>query len=321
MRNRIEIRLLLIVAAAAVCTLLATDARAATLAQLDRAAVAQLGARFESKTVQVEGTAIHYVRGGVGPPILLMHGFPEDWYEYRKVMPELSKRFTVIAVDLPGVGGSAPSAKGYTDAAMADEIHELVERLKLGRVYVVGHDIGGMVAYAYVRRHGDGVRGAMFLDAPLPGIGPWDEIMREPLVWHVGFHRAPNELAEKLVMGHQADYFRYFLRASAFTEPDVAHYASAYANVGQLHAMFEMYRAFPQDAGFNQSQHNRVDLPLVVAAGERSPFAKYVPQLAAGLRANGCARVQTATIRGSSHYVMEEAPTEVLKLIEENAGQ
>jgi pimeloyl-ACP methyl ester carboxylesterase len=287
----------------------------------DRGAPTELGAGFASNAAPADGTVLHYVRGGTGPAVLLLHGFPEDWYEYRKIMPELSRRFTVVAVDLPGVGGSTPSTKGYDDAAMADEIHELAERLHLGRAYVVGHDIGGMVAYAYVRRHESDVRGAMLLDAPLPGIGPWDEIMREPLVWHVGFHQAPGELAEKLVMGRQTEYFGYFLRASAFTNADVAHYASAYAKKSQLHAMFEMYRAFGADAEFNAAQRGRVDVPLVVAAGERSPFAKYLPQISGSLRANGCARVETATIAGSSHYVVEEAPVQVLELIEKNAAQ
>lgn len=274
---------------------------------------------FVSSTAKVHGATLHYVRGGSGPAVLLLHGFPEDWFEYRKMMPELAKSFTVVAVDLPGVGGSSPSADGYTDAAMADEIHELAEQLGLGRVYLVGHDIGGMVTYAYVRRHSDGLRGAMMLDAPLPGIGPWDEIMREPVVWHVRFQWAPNELAEKLVIGHQDEYFRYFLRGPAFTDADVAHYASAYAKFSQLHAMFEVYRAFDADAQFNSAQKDRVEVPLVVGAGERSPFAKYVPPMAASLRANGCERVETATILGSSHYVMEEASGRVLELIEVNA--
>lgn len=310
------------VAAALACAMLATSAAGAEAAAASgQAAVAQLGPGFTSQTLALSGTALHYVRGGAGPAILLLHGFPEDWLEYRKVMPELAKRFTVIAVDLPGVGGSAPSASGYTNAAMADEIHELLAGLRLERVYVVGHDVGGIVAYAFIRRHPDDIRGAMILDAPLPGIGPWNAILREPLVWHVGFHQAPDELAEKLVMGRQAVYFRNFLRGPAFTDDDVAHYAAAYAKESQLHAMFEMYRAFPGDAALDAAQRGRVDVPLVVGAGELSPFHKYVPAIAAALRANGCESVRTATIAGSSHYVMEEAPAQVLALIEENAGR
>lgn len=317
------ITILKTMAAVAVCGAMAAGAArggaAAAEMQTGESRPAGLGAGFKSAIAEVDGTAIYYVRGGAGPAVVLLHGFPEDWYEYRKMMPELAKEFTVVAVDLPGVGGSSPSAGGYTDAAMADEIHELVEQLGLGRVYLVGHDMGGMVAYAYVRRHADELRGAMLLDAPLPGIGPWDEMMREPLVWHVGFHQAPGDLAEKLVAGRQAEYFAYFLRGPGFTDADVRHYAAAYARVSQLHAMFEMYRAFAEDGKFNAGQRERIDIPLVLGAGERSPFVKYVPQIAAAVKAHGCGQVTTATIEGSSHYVMEEAPARVVELIEENA--
>src|SRR5580704_9743248 len=108
-------------------------------------ALAALGRGFVSDTAQVNGTTLHYVRGGSGPAVVLLHGFPEDWYEFRLVMPRLAKRFTVIAVDLRGVGESAPSGSGYDAAGLAEDIHQLVMSLGLEHVYVFGHDIGGMV--------------------------------------------------------------------------------------------------------------------------------------------------------------------------------
>src|SRR5579864_2910940 len=124
-------------------------------------ALAALGSGFVPDTAQVNGTTLHYVRGGTGPAVILLHGFPEDWYAYHRVMPLLAKQFTVVAVDLRGIGGSAATAGGYDAANMAEDVHRLVEYLRLEHVYVVGHDIGGMVAYAFARRYPETSRGVM----------------------------------------------------------------------------------------------------------------------------------------------------------------
>jgi pimeloyl-ACP methyl ester carboxylesterase len=177
-----------------------------------------LGKDFSSETATVNGTTLHYVRGGEGPPIILIHGFPQDWFEYRAIMPRLAKRFTVVAVDLRGVGGSTATAGGYDATNMAEDVDQLVTSLKLQHVYIVGHDLGGMVAYAFVRRDPQTVRGAMILDAPIPGVAGWDESMSGPGVWHVGFMQVPG-LAEKLVTGRQGGYLGYFFSFSKFTRP------------------------------------------------------------------------------------------------------
>jgi pimeloyl-ACP methyl ester carboxylesterase len=119
----------------------------------------QLGGGFESEFAEVNGTRIHYVRGGSGPAIVLLHGFPEDWYEFRLVMPRLAKQFTVLALDLRGVGESAPSETGYDAANLAEDVHQLIVSLGLEQVYVFGHDIGGMVAYAFARLYPRSARG------------------------------------------------------------------------------------------------------------------------------------------------------------------
>jgi len=151
-----------------------------------------LGKDFKSEAAVVNGIRLHYVRGGKGPPIILIHGFPQDWLEYRAVMPRLAKRFTVVSVDLRGVGGSTATPSGYDAANMAEDVHQLVLALKLERVYLVGHDIGGMVAYAFVRRYPQVTRGAMILDVPLPGIAGWDGVQDDPSVWHIRFHQVPS---------------------------------------------------------------------------------------------------------------------------------
>ncbi len=281
--------------------------------------VTGLGKEFASEIATVNGITLHYVRGGKGPPVILIHGFPQDWFEYRAIMPRLAKRFTVIAVDLRGVGGSTATAGGYDAANMAEDVHQLMSTLKLERVFVVGHDLGGHVTYAFVRRYPQVTRGAMILDTPIPGIEGWNEIQSDPSVWHIHFMQVPG-LPEKLVAGRQADYFGYFFKFGKFTPSEAAHYVQAYATPAQLHAAFEMYRAFPANAQFNATQRGPIDVPLFLAARDRSPFAKLVPKIAQGLRAKGCTHVETGLIPGTVHYVVEDQPEEVTDLIERYAS-
>jgi pimeloyl-ACP methyl ester carboxylesterase len=271
-------------------------------------------------TVQVNGITLHYVRRGTGPAVILLHGFPEDWYAYHKVMPSLGRKFTVVAVDLPGIGGSTGKPGGYSATDMADDVHQLQEQLHLDHAFLVGHDVGGMVAYAFVRRHPEALRGAMLLDAPLPGLAPWKEFTTKPFVWHIHFQEVPG-LPEELVAGRQAAYFRYFLDPEHFSDTDVARYAESYAATEQLHAAFEMYRAFPTNAEFNAAQRGRINLPLALVAGSESPVAKTVPALAQALRDHGLTNVSTSIIQGSSHYIADEQPDALSDCIERYASR
>jgi len=281
--------------------------------------VAELGANFVSATAQVKGITLHYVRGGTGPAVILLHGFPEDWYAYHKVMPRLAKKFEIVAVDLPGIGGSSPAPGGYDAASMAEDVHLLAQQLRLQRIYVVGHDVGGMVAYAFARRYPETMRGAMIFEAPLPGIAPWKKITAEPYVWHINFQQVP-DLPEHLVAGRQAIYFRYFLDPPVFSDADVARYAKSYAAPEHLHAGFEIYRAFPATGKFNADQSSRLDLPLVLGAGSVSPFSRDLPALAEALQEHGCVNVKTELIQGGGHYVADEQPGIVEELIEKYAS-
>jgi pimeloyl-ACP methyl ester carboxylesterase len=129
-------------------------------------------AGFASATAQVNGTILHYVAGGQGPALILIHGFPENWSAYAKIMPRLASQYRVVAVDLRGIGGSKSTEGGYDAATMAEDVHQLAQTLGLDRAYIVGHDFGGWVAYALARLHPGTVRGAMILDVPIPGIDP-----------------------------------------------------------------------------------------------------------------------------------------------------
>ncbi|MBZ9811258.1 MULTISPECIES: alpha/beta fold hydrolase [unclassified Mesorhizobium] len=280
----------------------------------------QLGAPppgFTSAKVRVNGTSLHYVRGGEGPAIILIHGMPEDWTEYQAIMPRLAKRFTVVAVDLPGIGKSAPAAGGYEAASLAADLQAMAQALGLDKPYVVGHDLGGIVTYAYVRRFPESLRGAMILDAPVPGIAGWEESVAD--LWHIGFIQAPGQLAEKLITGRQAIYFDQDLTSARFTPAQRAYYAQIY-DAPQLHAAFEIYRAFPQDATFNAAQITPNPVPLLVAVGEKSFFNAYLATFVEGYQAKGMTRVEGARIPDASHFVIADNPEMVADLIERNAG-
>jgi pimeloyl-ACP methyl ester carboxylesterase len=281
--------------------------------------LATLGGGFVSDTAQVNGTTLHYVRGGTGPAIILLHGFPEDWYAYHRLMPLLAKQFTVVAVDLRGIGGSAATAGGYDAANMAKDVHQLVDGLHLEHVYVVGHDIGGMVAYAFVRRYPRTSRGVMLLDAPVPGLGPWDAVKTNPITWHIHFQQTP-DLPEQLIAGREAIYFRHFLDSNTFSDADVARYARAYAAPEHLRALLEIYRAFPANEKFNSEERSAISLPLVLAPGQNSPFEKLMPSFAEALRDHGCANVKIEIIKNGAHYVADEQPETVAQLIERYAS-
>ena len=304
--------------------IMAVAARSSALAETTTSAapdpaVTQLLDGFVSGTAKVNGTTLHYVRGGSGPALILVHGFPQDWYEWHAIMPRLAKQFTVVAVDLRGIGGSAATTDGYDAANMAKDIYQLIPTLNLERVFIVGHDIGGMVTYAFVRRYPQITRGAIILDVPLPGIDGWQEAMNSQTAWHVCFMQVPG-LAEKLVNGRVADYLGYFFQFAKFSADDQAHYVKAYESPAQHRAAFEMYRAFPANEKFNAAQRDKIDVPLFYGAGELSPFAKLLPKVAADLRAHGWTHVETGLIPGGVHYLVEDQPDALAELIEKRVS-
>jgi pimeloyl-ACP methyl ester carboxylesterase len=288
-------------------------------------AVEELGGGFVSRTIQVNGTCIHYVRGGTGPTAVLLHGFPQDWYEWRQVMPRLAQRFTVLAVDLRGVGGSAPSPDGYTSLNLARDIHQLLDRLELGPAHLVGHDIGGGVAYAFAREFPGHTRTVAVLEFPIPGIArPSDLEIGDPL-WHAPFHMVPG-LPETLVAGRQEVYFRYFFDTftvdnTAIGEADVAHYADAYRDPDHLRSAFEFFRAMPANAAHNAGHTEPLDVPLLLVGGEHL-FGPIFPRLAERLRTgHGWSDVRVHVVQRAKHYLVEERPEEVAELIERHAAR
>jgi pimeloyl-ACP methyl ester carboxylesterase len=290
--------------------------------RIDRAA-AMLGAGFVSSTAKLNGVTLHYVRGGTGSAVILVHGFPQDWYAYHKIMPRLAKTFTVIAIDMRGIGRSAAPPGSFDATDVAADIHQLLQLLKLEQVYIAGHDNGGMIAYTFARLYPNATRGVMILDSPLPGIEPWNEIKANPALWHFAFHQTPR-LPEKLLAGRQFVYFREFfdrlaLNRNAIPDADVEHYARAYAAPSQLRAGLEFYRrAYPAAETFNAAQRSATAVPIVLAGGDHA-MGMLLPRLAGSLRQHGCAIVTVEVIKDSGHWVVDEQPDSVGELIERHA--
>ena len=277
-----------------------------------------LDATFKSCTVDADGRRIRYVRGGSGPLLILIHGWPQDWTAWRHVVPVLAETFTVAAVDLRGVGGSQAAAGGYDAEGLAGDIRAVAADVGIGAAYVAGHDIGGMVAYAYTRLYPDDVRGLMILDVALPGLDPWEAIESSPLLWHFRFHATPG-LPEMLVEGRQQMYIREFvsriaLNADAISDDDIARYAHAYGTADQLRSGFEFYRAFPQTACFNETRSEPLHVPIVLAGGDRAT-GQANEIIAAALRAKGAQKVVIDTIENSGHFVVDEQRDQVIALI------
>lgn len=280
---------------------------------------AELGSNFSSGRAAVNGTELYYVRGGSGPSLLLLHGFPENWSTFRHLMPQLAKKYTVVAVDARGIGMSTPTAEGYDSETQADDVAQLTEALGLDEVYVVGHDVGGTTGYAFARKYPDRVRGALLLEAPLAGIEPWAQIKCEPSVWHFGFHQTPN-LPEKLLAGREFIYLREgFLMSEKISDSDVERYAKAYAAPDHLRAGLGWYRSMAQSETYLDQLRTPVDVPFVVAGADRV-FGPLAEDIAAGMRTRGCSDVTVETIADSGHYVLDDQPARVLELIERYAG-
>lgn len=270
---------------------------------------------FTSALAEVQGSSLHFVRGGSGPAIILLHGFPEDWAAYQAIMPRLAQRFTVIAIDFPGIGRSAPPSHGYDAASLAAQIHGLAEVLRLDQPYVVGHDLGAHITYAYVRRFLEALRGAMILDTPIPSLAGSDE--PAPGLWHIGFMQTPG-LAETLVPGRQGAFLGWFFNLGQFTPEQREYYVRSYG-VDQLHAAFQMFRALPRNSAWNAAQMQPNAVPLVVAVGGKSFFKALLPTFVHGYRATGIGIVEGARVPGAKHYLLADNPAAVAELIEQHA--
>jgi pimeloyl-ACP methyl ester carboxylesterase len=273
---------------------------------------------FTHHTATINGIQMHYVMGGKGDPVVLLHGWPETWYSWIKVMPSLAKNYTVIAPDLRGLGDSSKPSTGYDGKTLAEDIHQLVTQLGFNTIFLVGHDIGTQVAYSYASAHPTEVKGLAVMELTIPGFVPAG---RMPL-WWVIFHQTPG-VPEALVQGKEMMYLSWFFRnlsfnPAAITQVDISEYASHYSAPGGMHAGFEHYRAFPQDAIQNQNySKTKLTMPVLALGGGYIPtFGGNIsmPTVIYGMQ-QLAQNVTGITVPNSGHFIPEEQPDVVVKLL------
>ncbi|WP_394781859.1 alpha/beta fold hydrolase [Undibacterium sp.] len=283
-------------------------------AKADGKEIPSLPSGFQSRTVNVADGASIFVRfGGMGPVVVLIHGYAENSDSWAPLAADLMKDHTVIVPDLRGIGRSSIPAGGYDKKTQAGDIRAVVKALGYDRTAVVAHDIGNMVAYAYAATYPDKVTRLVVMDAPIPGIEPWKEILLNPGVWHFNFH-GPD--AERLVAGRERIYLdRIWNDFSASPdEPNGAtrdFFAKTYARQGGMKAGFAQFAAFSQDAKDNQIfEQTKLSMPVLAVGGEKS----FGP-LQAEIMRHVAVNVEQAVIQGSGHWLMEEKPIQTVKLL------
>jgi len=262
----------------------------------------------------VNGIKVHYLRAGKGDPVILLHGYAQNNHMWRPLIPQLAKTHTIIAPDLRGFGQSEKPAEGYTKKLMAQDIHALAVSLGFHKEAIVGHDIGLMVAYAYAAQYPTEVDRIVLMDAFLPGVGDWTTVWLLRDLWHFHFYGVT---PLKLVAGRERIYFEHFWNDFAadpkhsVSEADRRFYAHSYAQPGAMRAGFEVFRAFEQDAkDFAELAKTKLTMPMLVLTGEKASGQFLIEQ---GRLVD--TNVEGVIIKGSGHWLMDEAPEQVMPLL------
>jgi pimeloyl-ACP methyl ester carboxylesterase len=277
---------------------------------------------FSHHMAVVNGVQIHYVIGGHGAPVVLLHGWPETWYEWRHEMPALAKNYTVIVPDLRGLGDSSKPLTGYDGKTVAEDIHQLVAKLGFKTIFLVGHDLGTQIAYSYAAAHTTEVKRLVVMEiTAIPGFAPpvGPVSVRMPTWWSL-FHQVP-DMPEALVQGKELLYLSWFYHnlaynPAAFTQADINEFVSHYSAPGGMRAGFQYYRAFPQDAIENQNySKTKLTMPVLALA------ASYYPAFGGNISMPGllyamkilAQDVKAVIVPNSGHWVPEEQPQFVIK--------
>lgn len=266
--------------------------------------------QLEHHAALANGVRIHYVRAGQGDPVVLLHGFPQTWYMWRKIIPALAERYTVIAPDLRGFGESSKPIDGYDKRTVAEDIYQLVRGLGFEKVFLVGHDLGGPAAYAYACAHPDDVRRLVILDVEIT-IDRATAAEYFTRLFHLSFHAEP-DIAVALVAGRERVYLTHFYRKcynpGAFTHADIDEYIAAFSAPGALRASMAHYGAIWTDLKHNiENSKKLLEMPVLALGGEMS----------FGERTVSSARKIAKDVRGRSlprcaHWVAEEEPEALL---------
>jgi pimeloyl-ACP methyl ester carboxylesterase len=264
---------------------------------------------FKHHTTSLEGVRLHYVMAGKGDPVVLLHGWPQTWYEWRRIIPALANKYTVIAPDLRGLGDSSKPQGGYDKRTVANDIYQLVRKLGFERIFLVGHDWGGPTAYAYATAHPGDVLKLVILDVSIPNEA-WEKfpMFNRRGTWHLTFHGV-RDLPEALATGRERTYLTWFYRSAAYnpgaiTEAEIDEYVRCYSAPGGLRAGFEYYRAIHTDIEHNK-EHTSVKLKMPVLAlggdcgfGNATLFS--MRELADDVRGG--------VIEKCGHWIVEEQP-------------
>ncbi len=263
---------------------------------------------------------MHYVSAGAGEPVVLLHGWPSSWYEWRHVIPLLATGYRVIAPDLRGLGDSSRPSGGYDKKRLAADLWELLAgRLGLTRWHLVGHDWGGPTAFALAAAHTEAITTLCIVDVTVPGIGP--DISQGGKRWHHAFHMTP-ELPEALVQGREREYLGWFYEAfswqpGAFAPADIDEYLRTYTQPGALAAGFAYYRNSPRDIADNRAWLDagfRLPMPVLAVGGGRAEARGRgsEPEQSLKMIADDVVGVVVAD---SGHFVPEEQPAELVALL------
>jgi pimeloyl-ACP methyl ester carboxylesterase len=283
-----------------------------------RADNGNLGLGFKSEYAEVNGIKLHYVEGGAGPKtILLIAGWPQTWWEWRKVMPELAKNHRVIAVDTRGMGASSRPETGYDTKTAAHDLSELMRKLGVNRYSVIGHDIGMWIAYPLASEDREAIDKLVVTEALIPGITPTPPMLLPPDV-NAGLTQFMfnqlRDLPEFLVAGREGPYIRWIVEHLAYRPDRVAvdEYIRAYSVPGAMKAGFAYYRAIPQTVQENQElKETKLPMPVLAIGGGIGAGKMTIDTMK--LVAD---RVQGAIVDDCGHYTPEECPDQFLGLTE-----
>jgi pimeloyl-ACP methyl ester carboxylesterase len=283
-------------------------------------------AGFTEHRTKVGDVNLDYIAGGHGKTLVLLHGYPQTWYEWRKVLPELSKHYYVIAPDLRGAGRSDAPATGYDKKTLANDVHGLLVRLHRDKdVRLVGHDIGTMVAYSYAAAHREDVTKLVLSEAPIPdqSIFNWPALTASgPGLWNFGFFNVANGLPEQTVRGRETQWVASFSdmlehEKSGISRKDASIYGTYLKDPAHLSASFKWFRTMNQDvaddAGYSKT---KLTMP-VLAVGAQYSLGDLVPEQVRTYATN----VSSAVVPNSGHWIYEEQPAAATKILLDFLGR
>ena len=277
--------------------------------------------QFGSYYVRVNGVRLHYVMGGTGEPLLLIPGWPQSWYAWRYVMPELAQKYAVIAVDPRGVGDSDKAGSGYDFNNLATDMGQLMEQIGYDSYRVVGHDVGMWIGYAVAAKYPERVSHLAVIEAVIPGVADAPTIFQSPAknkkIWHFMFNQLP-DLPETLIEGRERKYLKWLFdnkayRTSAIGPADLDEYVRIYSIPGAIRTGFEFYRAIPQSMEqAKQWQQQKLPMPVLAIGGSKSTAIGSLEMMK-----KVADNVSGGEIAGCGHYLPEECPEELLQRLNE----